>query len=106
MRNLIGTGTLWAFGLDFSAHAETKLKIEEFLPEGTTYYRPGSPEAYENCRDGHVGCYVTEREPLEGIALTLALIGALVFVVAVVAYIIWSIKKQKRQQSLDPQNPS
>ena len=106
MRNLNGTGTLLAFGFVSSALAETTLKIEKFLPEGTKYYPPGSPEAYENCRDGYHGCYVSEGEPLEGIAQVLALVGALVFVVAVVAYIIWSIKKQKRQQSLDSQNPS
>ena len=76
-----------AFGFVSSALAETTLKIEKFLPEGTKYYPPGSPEAYENCRDGYHGCYVSEGEPLEGIALALAL----VFAASIVVYIIWSI---------------
>ena len=70
---------------------EITLKIEKFLPEGTKYYPPGSPEAYENCRDGYHGCYVSEGEPLEGIALALALVLALVFAASIVVYIIWSI---------------
>ena len=101
MRNLIGIGTLLAFGLVSSALVENKLKIEKYLPEGAKYYPPGSPEAYENCRDGHVGCYGTGGEPLEGIALALALVGVLVFAASVVAFIIWSNKKTKRQQSLE-----
>ena len=106
MRNLIGIGTLLVFGLVSSALAETTLKIEKFLPEGTKWYPPGSPKCGTGDTGRNVGCFVIEGEPLEGIALTLALVGALVFAVAVVAYIIWSIKKQKRQQSLDSQNPS
>ena len=98
MRNLIGIGTLWAFGLVFSAH-DAIADVEKYLDENATYYPPGSPGAYENCKYGREGCWVIESEPLEGIALALALVGALVFAVSVVAFIIWSNKKNKRQQS-------
>ena len=100
MRNLISIGTLWAFGLVFSAH-DAIADVEKYLDENATYYPPGSPGAYENCKYGQDGCWIIESEPLEGIALALALVGALVFAVSVVAFIIWSNKKNKRQQSLE-----
>ena len=111
--NLVVIGALLVFGLlatkwdDVSPlYSVAMSKLEKFFPEGTKWYPPGSPKCGTGDTGRNVGCFVIEGEPLEGIALTLALIGALVFVVAVVAYIIWSIKKQKRQKSLDSQNPS
>ena len=95
--NIVGIGALLVFGL-LAAFWDD---VSQFLPEGTKYYPPGSQECYTGSGRGNLGCFITEGEPLEGIALTHALVGALVFAVAVVAYIIWSIKKQKRQQSLD-----
>jgi hypothetical protein len=67
------------------------------------WYPPGSPECYAgggSGSSGNLGCIIYEGEPLEGIALALAIIGTLVFAASIVAYIIWSIRKDKRQQSL------
>ena len=106
--NLVVIGALLVFGLlatkwdDVSPlYSVAMSKMEIFYPEGTKWYPPGSQECYRGGGGGNLGCFVTDGEPLEGTALTLALVGALVFAVAVVAFIIWSIKKQKRQQSID-----
>ena len=106
MRNLNGTGTLLAFGLVSSAKAQTFKAPSLFTerPDPTSkgkYYPPGSPECSMGGTATVGGCTVYKDHQLEGVPLALALVGVLVFAVSVVAIIIWSNKKNKRQKSLE-----
>ena len=109
IKNLNGTGTLLAFGLVSSAKAQTHTVIgpvpfDEERPDPTSkgkYYPPGSPECSMGGTATVGGCTVYKDHQLEGVPLALALVGVLVFAVSVVAIIIWSNKKNKRQKSLE-----
>ena len=66
--NLVSIGALLVFGL-LAAFWDD---VSQFLPEGTKYLPPGSEECLRGGRGANLGCFITGREPLEGIAQVLA----------------------------------